>query len=165
MKGRWLVLLCALLAAPQAHACGMTNRLTPFVTGAAAAGTETPDAEIPTPVVVVGEIVRGIGPRHATCDDTGLLTVRLEWPRGKHKLRDVGFLFEVVSGAQPYSIFPEGPIQAPIEGRNSDFLFMWQEGAPTQQKTIDLQIDVRAVTRDNRRGPATRIVVRAAPGG
>jgi hypothetical protein len=42
---------------------------------------------------------------------------------------------------------------------------MWQEGAPAQQKTIDLQVDVRAVTRDNRRGPATRIVVRAAPGG
>lgn len=164
MKSRWVVLLCALLAAQQAHACGMTNRLTPFVTDAAGAGTETPDAEIPAPVVAVGEIVRGIGPKHATCDDTGLLTVMLEWPRGKHKLRDVGFVFEVVSGTQPYAIFPEGPIQAPIEGRNSDFLFMWQEGAPAQQKTIDLQIDVRAVTRDNRRGPATRIVVRAAPG-
>lgn len=165
MKSRWVVLLCALLAASQAHACGMTNRLTPFVTDATDVSAETPDAEIPAPVLVVGEIVRGIGPKHATCDDTGLLTVMLEWPRGKHKLRDIGFLFEVVSGAQPYAIFPQGPIQAPIEGRNSDFLFMWQEGAPALQKTIDLQIDVRAVTRDNRRGPATRIVVRAAPGG
>jgi hypothetical protein len=110
-------------------------------------------------------MVRGIGPKHSTCDDTGLLTVMLEWPRGKHKLRDVGFLFEVVSGAQSYAIFPEGPIQAPINGRDSDFLFMWQEGAPAQQKPIDLQVDVRAVTRDNRRGPPTRIVVRAVAGG
>lgn len=165
MKGKWTVMLCALLAAPHVHACGMTNRLTPFALDAGNASAEAVDGEIPAPVLAVKEIVRGIGPKHATCDDTGLLSVALEWPRGKHKLRDLGFEFEVVSGSQPYAIFPEGPIQAPVAGRSSDFLFMWQEGAPAQQKTIDLQVDVRAVTRDNRRGPATRIVVRAAPGG
>ena len=165
MKGKWTFMLCALLAAPHVHACGMTNRLTPFVVDAGNASANTAEGEVPAPVVEVKEIVRGIGPKHASCDDTGLLTVALEWPRGKHKLRDMGFEFKVVSGTPPYAIFPEGPIQAPVEGRSSDFLFMWQEGAPTQQKAIDLHIEVRAVTRDNRRGPPTRIVVRAAPGG
>ncbi|MGH8025743.1 MAG: hypothetical protein ACREO0_03350 [Pseudoxanthomonas sp.] len=165
MKGKWVAMLCVLLAAPHVYACGMTNRLTPFALDAGSAGGETTSSEIPAPTVAVKEIVRGIGPKHASCDDTGLLSVALEWPRGKYKLRDIGFEFTVVSGTPPYAIFPEGPIQAPVEGRNSDFLFMWQEGAPAQQKTIDLQIDVRAVTRDNQRGPPTRIVVRAAPGG
>ncbi|HYM86000.1 MAG TPA: hypothetical protein VET30_04625, partial [Pseudoxanthomonas sp.] len=68
------------------------------------------------------------------------------------------------SGATSYAIFPEGPVQAPISGRSSDFLFMWREGAPAQQKPIDLQVEVRAVTRDNQRGPPTRILVRAGPG-
>jgi hypothetical protein len=164
MKGKYAVLLCALLAAPHVYACGMTSKLTPFALAAGSASVETV-GEIPAPVVAVTEIVRGIGPKHSNCDDTGLLSLELEWPRGKHKLRDIGFEFKVVSGNPAYAIFPEGPIQAPVEGRSSDFLFMWQEGAPAQQKTIDLQVEVRAVTRDNERGPPTRIVVRAAPGG
>ena len=165
MKGKCVVMLCALLAAPHVYACGMTSKLTPFALAAGSTPVETVGGEIPAPVVAVTEIVRGIGPKHSTCDDTGLLSVMVEWPRGKHKLRDMGFEFKVVSDNPAYAIFPEGPIQAPIEGRSSDFLFMWQEGAPAQQKPIDLQVEVRAVTRDNQRGPPTRIVLRAAPGG
>lgn len=164
MKGKGMVMLCALLAAPHVYACGMTSKLTPFALATGGAPIET-IGEIPAPVVAVTEIVRGIGPRHSNCDDTGLLSVAIEWPRGKHKLRDMGFEFKVVSDNPAYAIFPEGPIQAPVEGRSSDFLFMWQEGAPAQQKAIDLQVEVRAVTRDNQRGPPTRIVVHAAPGG
>ena len=165
MKGKSLVVLCALLAAPHVYACGMTSKLTPFAPVAGSAPVETAGGEIPAPVVAVTEIVRGIGPKHSNCDDTGLLSVAVEWPRGKHKLREVGFEFKVISGNPAYAIFPEGPVQAPIEGRTSDFLFMWQEGAPAQQKPIDLHVEVRAVTRDNQRGPPTRIVVRASPGG
>ena len=165
MKGKCVVMLCALLAAPHVYACGMTSKLTPFALAADSAPVETFGGEIPAPEVGVTEIVRGIGPKHSNCDDTGLLSLQLEWPRGKHKLRDVGFEFKVVSDNPAYAIFPQGPVQAPIEGRSSDFLFMWQEGAPAQQKPIDLQVEVRAVTRDNQRGPPTRVVLRAAPGG
>ena len=165
MMGKCLVMLCGLLAAQHVYACGMTSKLTPFALAAGSAPVETIGTEIPAPKVSVTEIVRGIGPKHSNCDDTGLLSLELEWPRGKHKLRDVGFEFKVVSDNSAYAIFPEGPIQAPTEGRSSDFLFMWQEGAPAQQKPIDLQVEVRAVTRDNQRGPPTRIVLRAAPGG
>ena len=165
MKSKCVVVLCALFAAPHVFACGMTSRLAPLELVAGSAPVETVSGEIPAPVVEVTEIVRGIGPGHASCDDTGLLSMAVEWPRGKYKLREVGFEFKVVSGVPPYAIFPEGPMQAPASGRNSEFLFMWREGAPAQQKPIDLQVEVRAVTRDNQRGPPTRIVVRAAPGG
>lgn len=165
MKGTCVVLCCALLAAPQAQACGMTSKLVPFALAAGSAPTDASPDELPAPAAVVTEIVRGIGPNHASCDDTGLLAVLVEWPRGKYKLRDLGFEFKVVAGSTAYAIFPEAPQQAPIDGRRSDFLFMWREGAPAQQKPIDLQVEVRAVTRDNRRGPPARILVRANPGG
>jgi hypothetical protein len=161
---RYAFALCALVAAPQAFACGMTSKLVPFELAADSKPAVAAAGELPAPVAAVTEIVRGIGPRHASCDDTGLLSVAIEWPRGKYKLREVGFEFKVVSGASAYAIFPEGPLQAPSRGRESDFLFMWREGGPTQQTAIDLQVEVRAVTRDNQRGPPVRIVVRASPG-
>jgi hypothetical protein len=165
MKRSWLALLCALWLAPPAHACGMTSKLVPFevVGGSVAVDASSPD--LPAPVAVVTEVVRGIGSNHATCDDTGLLTIVVEWPRGKFKPRDLGFEFVVVSGKTPYPIFPATPVQAPLEGRRGDFLFMWTDGPPAQQAYIDLQVEVRAVTRDNQRGAPARILVRAAPGG
>ena len=164
MRKSCAVVLCAWLVAPGAGACGMTSKLTAFEPVADSVPAVQADVELPAPVAVVTEIVRGIGPKHSTCDDTGLLSVEIEWPRGKYKLRDLGFEFKVVSGTTAYAIFPDNPIQAPIDGRRGDFLFMWQEGAPSQQQPIDLQVEVRAVTRDNLRGPPARIVVRAAPG-
>ncbi|MET0815890.1 MAG: hypothetical protein ABWX88_11940 [Pseudoxanthomonas sp.] len=164
MKSRCVVVLCALFAAPHAFGCGMTSKLVPLELGAAGRPVEAAPGELPAPIAMVTDIVRGIGPKHASCDDTGLLSVVVEWPRGKYKLRDVGFEFKVVSGNSTYAIFPETPVQAPFRGRESDFLFMWREGGPDQQQPIDLQVEVRAVTRDNLRGPPTRIVVRKSPG-
>ena len=96
---------------------------------------ETADGEIPAPVVVVKEMVRGIGPKHASCDDTGLLSVAIEWPRGKYKLRDIGFEFKVVVRHPGLRDLSRRAGAGSLEGRNSDFLFMWQEGGPAQQTT------------------------------
>ena len=164
MKSKWMVVLCALLAVQDVAACGMTSKLVPFAVTEGSSPVEAAGGELPAPVAVVGEIVRGIGPNHSSCDDTGLLNVTVQWPRGDYKLRELGFEFKVVAGSTPYAIFPAGPVQAPISGRSSDFLFMWREGGPAQQQPIDLQVEVRAVTRDNRRGPPARILVRASPG-
>lgn len=165
MKSSCVVVLCALCCAPPALACGMTSKLVPFEVAAGSVPVDAASPDLPAPVAVVTEFVRGIGSNHATCDDTGLLTVVVEWPRGKYKPRDLGFEFKVVSGTSKHPIFPSMPVQAPIEGRRSDFLFMWQEGPPAQQEYIDLQVEIRAVTRENQRGTPTRILVRAAPGG
>ena len=164
MKKWYVVALCALLYTPGAYACGFTSKLTPFEVAAGATATEDASGELPVPVATVTETIRGIGSNHATCEDTGLLTIAVEWPRGGYKLRDLGFEFRVVSGATPYAIFPEGVVKAPVEGRRSEFLFMWREGAPSEQKFLDLQVEVRAVTRDNVRGPPARVRVQSAPG-
>ena len=164
MMDKSLLLLCALLAAPPAFACGMTSKLAPLEQVAGSTMVDDASGELPAPVVVVTEIVRGIGSSHANCDDTGLLSMNVQWPRGKYKLRDVGFEFSVVSGGSVYPIFPQGPQQAPVDGRTSDFLFMWRDGPPAQQKAFDLRVEVRAHTRDGRRGPPTLVQVSSVPG-
>lgn len=161
MKKSCSVLLCALFVAPAAFACGMTSKLVPLERPA---GDFIESVELPAPVAVVTSVVRGIGPRHSSCDDTGLLSVLIEWPKNKVKLRDVGFEFKIVGGTTTYAIFPGLPVQAPIDGKRSDFLFMWREGGPAQQSAIDLRVEVRAVTRENERGPPAVIQVKAAPG-
>ena len=93
MRKSCAIVLCAWLVAPGANACGMTSKLTAFEPTAGSMPAEQADVELPAPVAVVTEIVRGIGPRHSTCDDTGLLSVEIQWPRGKYKLRDLGFEF------------------------------------------------------------------------
>ena len=51
-----------------------------------------------------------------------------------------------------------------VDGRDSEFIFMWRDGPPPQQQAIQLQVEVRAVTADNQRGPATLATISAAPG-
>jgi len=167
MRFRNALFVCASLVAGDAWACGMTGTVVPF-TVAAEVGQQAAAGDLPAPSATVTEIVRGIGANHASCDDTGLLTVVVEWPRGRYKLREVGFEFSVAAATGPAApgaaIFPQGPVQGRINGRNGEFLFLWRDGAPAQQAFIDLQVDVRAVTAQGQRGPPTRLLVRAAPG-
>ena len=46
----------------------------------------------------------------------------------------------------------------------SEFVFLWQDGPPAQQQPIDLVVEVRAVTPDNRRGPPAQLRIAAPPG-
>lgn len=165
MKSRYALGACVLLAVTEAGACGMSSTAVPFETDASRPAMDAPAGELPLPPAVVTEIVRGIGSNHETCNDTGLLSIVIEWPRGKYKLREVGFEFVPVGDNVPYAIFPAGPVQGREERRRSEFLFLWRDGPPSLQKSIDMQVDVRAVTRDNQRGPATRLRLGSPAGG
>ncbi len=154
-----------MLVVAEAGACGMNSTAVPFETDPGIPAQDAPPGDLPLPSAVVTEVVRGIGSNHETCNDTGLLSVVVEWPRGKYKLREVGFQFEPVGGNASHPIFPEGPVQGRENRRSSEFLFLWRDGPPSQQRPIDMQVDVRAVTRDNLRGPATRLRLGARAGG
>ena len=159
---RYAAMLCVFLCVPDATACSLKSGISEFkhqVMGTAGtSGLKAPELEIVN-------ITRGVGTRHSSCDDTGLLSIRVEWPRGTdYKLRDIGFEFRVVSGESSYEIFPQGVVMSRVDGRESEFLFTWRDGPPAQQQAINLQVEVRAVTADNRRGPPTRLVVNAMPG-
>ena len=163
MYFRYAAMACVLFCAPAAMACSLKTGAQPFV---AQGQRSTAVVEgLKAPLVEVVSITRGIGTRHASCDDTGLLSLKVEWPRGTdYKLRDIGFEFRVVSGEDSYAIFPQEPVTGRVDGRDSEFLFMWRDGPPLQQQAIRLQVEVRAVTADNQRGPATLATISASPG-
>ena len=116
------------------------------------------------PALEMVSLTRGINGR-ASCDASGLLTMSVEWPRGTdYKLRELGFEFRVVGGEDRLSIFPKAPVTGRVDGRRSEFVFLWQDGPPAQQQPIDLVVEVRAVTPDNRRGPPAQLRIAAPPG-
>jgi hypothetical protein len=158
-----IVVLGTCLAISNAYACKLSSGVSPFQVNTATASQSAPE-ELKPPEVRIVSVTRGVGTRHASCDDTGLLTLQVEWPRGTdYKVRDLGFQFRVVAGETAYALFPEGPITGKVEGRQAEFLFMWQDGPPTQQQPIRLEVEVRAVTRDHRLGPPVRFVLDAMP--
>ncbi|MBD9477558.1 hypothetical protein [Pseudoxanthomonas sp. PXM02] len=154
--------LCALLVVADTAACNLSTGVTPFAKGAGVQAVE--DAGLKPPVLELVSLTRGVDGR-ASCDASGLLTLRVEWPRGTdYKIRDLGFEFRVV-GDDALAIFPPAPVVAPVEGKRSEFVFLWRDGPPAQQARIDLVVEVRAVTADNRRGPPAQLRIAAAPGG
>ncbi len=162
MQMRYAVGVLLLLAIGEGNACNLSTGTTVFAThGVAAAADET---GLKAPVLDLVSLTRGVDGR-ASCDASGLLTLSVEWPRGTdYKLRDLGFEFRVV-GEDALAIFPREPVAGRLEGRRSEFVFLWKDGPPVQQSRIDLIVEVRAVTADNRRGPPAQLRIASAPGG
>ncbi|KRA44259.1 hypothetical protein [Pseudoxanthomonas sp. Root630] len=162
MQLKYALAICACLVMADAAACNLSTGTTPF-TVAATPAAEAGDA-LRAPALEMVSLTRGINGR-ASCDTSGLLTVSVEWPRGTdYKLRDLGFEFRVVGGEDRLSIFPGTPVAGRVDGRRSEFVFVWQDGPPAQQQPIDLVVEVRAVTPDNRRGPPAQLRIAVAPG-
>ncbi|MGS1078945.1 hypothetical protein [Pseudoxanthomonas beigongshangi] len=159
MKRWWLWGLCALLPAQAVEACGLNTHMTPFELQAGATPSDAAEDSLRAPELKVTEITRGLGGAPGTCDGSGLLGVRLEWPRGDYKLEDIGFEFRVVSADSPYALFPAEPVRVISDSRRAELLFLWPDDAPGQQKPLRIEVEVRAVTRDYRRGPVARFSV------
>ncbi len=148
------------LAAHVGQACSLDTGMQPFAAGMdalpKAAGH---DDELEAPELEVTGLTRGIGGRIGSCDDTGLLSIRLNWPRGDYKIEDIGFEFKVVSSDEAYPIFPATPIAVTSGKRRADLLFMWDDDVPAQQKPVYMEVEVRAVTHGNVLGPPARLVI------
>ncbi|WP_296279929.1 hypothetical protein [Pseudoxanthomonas sp.] len=162
MQMRYAVWVLLLLAIGEGNACNLSTGTTVFATHGVAAAAD--EAGLKAPVLDLVSLTRGVDGR-ASCDASGLLTLSVEWPRGTdYKLRDLGFEFRVV-GEDALAIFPREPVAGRLEGRRSEFVFLWKDGPPVQQSRIDLIVEVRAVTADNRRGPPAQLRIASAPGG
>jgi len=164
-RTRALCVLVLVLLAPVAQSCPISSGIADF---AVPAGTpvEAAAGELAAPELQVVSITRGVGERHASCDDVGLLTLQLYWPRGNdYKLRDIGFRFQAIGADTGYAIFPAGAVSGKVDGRKSQFVFMWRDGAPSTQRPLDFEVEVRAVTRGNVIGPPTRLRIASAPSG
>ncbi len=159
MKGVWLWALCALLPAQSAVACALSTHMKPFALEEGATPRDAPEDAMRAPELRVTEITRGLGGSPGTCDGSGLLGVRLEWPRGDYALDQVGFEFRVIATDAPYAVFPAEPVAVISDSRRANLLFIWPDDAPAQQKPLRMEVEVRAVTKDYMRGPPTRFII------
>lgn len=153
----WGVL--ALLPAQMAGACNLNTHWTPFVIDAGATPTDAPEDAMQAPELKLTEVTRGLGGVPGTCDGSGLLGIRLDWPRGDYKIEQIGFEFRVVGGEDVPAIFPAEPVAVDASSRRANLLFLWPDDAPSAQKPLRVEVEVRAVTRGYLRGPPTRLVI------
>lgn len=157
MKRWWLLL--ALLPVQMAGACNLNTKWSAFELDAGAPPSDAPEETMQAPELKVTEITRGLGGAAGTCDGSGLLGIRLDWPRGDYKIEQIGFEFRVVGGDNVPTIFPAEPVAVVSTSRRANLLFLWPDVAPNQQQPLHLEVEVRAVTRGNLRGPPTRLLI------
>ena len=116
-------------------------------------------ALLAAPDVTVVELVRGSAEAGASCNDAGWLTVNLVWPKtNAYKISEIGFYFRV-KGKTPDQIFPLVPVVGTISGQRSRLRFVWLDGHPSQQKPLNLDVEVFAVNRGLEIGASRRFRV------
>lgn len=145
--------------ASQSLACGLKKGYVPFEYAPGAVAQEAAPDTLDAPDPTLVEVVRGVGGAPGTCDGTGMAVVRLKWSDGDYRLSDVGFEFRVVWGQAAQSMFPKGPIALAPDIKRDELVFMWNDDAPGQQQPLQMQVEVRAVTRDRLYGPAATFFI------
>lgn len=161
---RWPGLLAAVLAlvcTTQARAqnCGLDTHHAPFQADSGTTPVDVGEDTLRIPELKVLRLDRGVGGAPGTCDGSGILTLRLDWPRGEYKIDQIGFEFRTVSPQPPYEVFPAEPVAVTTGERRSELLFFWPDDPPGRQKPVYLQVEVRAVTRGNLRGPPVTLTI------
>lgn len=114
------------------------------------------DDKLPVPSVEIVSIGRGTGSNGSSCDDMGQLEISVSLPETSPlKIGDVGIMFLVSRGQDREAIFPDVPL-APFEGyesRKITVFLPWLDGAPRDQRDIDLDVQAFFITRDGAEGP------------
>lgn len=159
--GQCLVAMLLMACAAGAHAqnCGLDTHHAPFQVDAGTTPVDVPEDTVRIPELKALRLDRGVGGAPGTCDGSGILTLRLDWPRGDYKIDQIGFEFRVVSAQAPYAVFPATPVAVTTGERRSEVLFFWPDDAPGRQQPLSMQVEVRAVTRGNLRGPAAELTI------
>ncbi|MBP3985224.1 hypothetical protein J5837_12480 [Pseudoxanthomonas helianthi] len=152
-----LVLACS--AAAHAQSCGLNSHHVPFQVDAGTTPTDVDEETVRAPELKALRLDRGIGGAPGTCDGSGILTLRLDWPRGDYAIDQVGFEFRVVASQSPYAVFPAEPVAVTTGDRRSELLFFWPDDPPGRQQPLRMEVEVRAVTRNNLRGPPARLTI------
>ena len=114
-------------------------------------------AVLPAPEKVeILSVIRGTAAPGASCDDAGILKLRVTWPSlSIYRLDEVGFYFRADVDKLPDLIFPLAPIiPISINDDEAEFTFVWLDGHPSRQKPIDFELEVFAVNDGLQIGPS-----------
>ena len=160
---RWLgpsvaVLMLACGMDAHAQSCGLDSHHVPFQTDPGTTPTDVDEETVRVPELKALRLDRGIGGASG-CDGSGILTLRLDWPRGDYKIDQVGFEFRVVTTQSPYAVFPAEPVAVTTGERSSELLFFWPDEPPGRQQPLRMEVEIRAVTRNNLRGPPAKLTM------
>lgn len=154
-----VALMLACTPAAWAQTCGLDSHHAPFQVDPGTTPADAPEDTLRAPELKALRLDRGVGGVPGSCDGSGFLTLRLDWPRGDYRIDQVGFEFRVVSTQSPYAVFPAEPVAVTTGDRRSELLFFWADDPPGQQQPLRMEVEVRAVTRNNLRGPPARLVI------
>ena len=157
-RALWLGGLLSLYAL-QAEACNLKTGLAPFVVDGSAVSRPAPEDALEAPEVKLVGVVRGVGGTAGSCDGSGMLILRLEAPDGDYEPSELGYEFRLVSAQSPYRMLPDAPVAVSADASRNEVVLLWPDDAPGQQQPVQMQIEVRAVTRDGQFGPATALAV------
>ncbi len=153
------MLLLACAAGARAQTCGLDTHHVQFQPDAGTTPVDVPEDTLRIPELKLMHVDRGVGGAPGSCDGSGILTLRLDWPRGEYKIDQIGFEFRTVSPRATYEVFPAEPVAVTTGERRSELLFFWRDDPPASQKPLYLQVEVRAVTRGNLRGPPAMLTI------
>ena len=120
---------------------------------------------VPTPIVEVISVERGKEPAGSSCDDAGVIVLGVTLPdTSSYDIGEFGFYVRHLKGDMPDAIFPSVPLAGMREGDRVEMLFAWLDGAPTQQISLDLEVEVFLVTNGLDIGKSTIVKIQAPAG-
>ncbi|HEV8362204.1 MAG TPA: hypothetical protein VGQ52_01695 [Gemmatimonadaceae bacterium] len=166
MNTRFAFTLMMLLVAAQAAPCSIVG-FQPFIPEVdrfkPKYDRDGSNERLPTPVPKLIGVQRGSTGAGASCSDAGIVQVELGWPQDSaYRIEEVGFYFRVVSVHGINDIFPAEPIIG-TRVRNR-FVFAWLDGHPSEQRAVDIRVEVFAVNNGLQIGPSAYFEIKAAPG-
>ncbi len=122
--------------------------------------------KVPAAIVKVVEVQRGTRSTGYSCDDVGRIVLEVALPaNSSYNIREFGFYTRVTGGADPEEIFPALPVSGFFEEGKTRLIFSWFDGAPKDQKPLDMIVELILVTNDLSIGPSTSFEVSAPVGG
>lgn len=121
---------------------------------------------LPKPEVKITSVTRGTAAPGASCDDAGIITLLVTWPKESlYSLDEIGFYFRASGNVASKYIFPNVPVASTkAKGNEVEFMFVWLDGHPKQQKPMDFELEVFAVNRGYEIGSSEKVVVQAPKG-
>ncbi len=117
---------------------------------------------IPKPIVNSVKVTRGVKSAGTSCDDAGVISLEISLPEGSSdKIEDYGFSIGLTKGVFPGAIFPNRPFVGRVKNNKSTVIFPWLDRSPSQQKDIDIEVEISLVATDFGLGPSTKFAIKA----
>jgi hypothetical protein len=121
-------------------------------------------AKPPVLTLVSASVSRGSGNDGSSCDDAGTARITITLPPDSpYFIDELGFYVRTIAGEPVVSA--DLPMTAlGVDPRTGTLMLHWLDGAPSEQRPLDLDLEVSALTHDLALGPPLRFRVRADVG-